>query len=182
MIALLNFGVHAQDEAEAVLMILDKESNWPMCRFSDQMKIHSEFVPENRIGDTDMVSTEEIRICEEEDVWNAVEEEMLVGMAIGTPSLPILLPMGIGGTIGCIMGYATYRNTTKGFAEPSLMKRLGSNTFAGGGYGIVGEVIRLILSGSKVASYHLKAFGLGALSGAIAGEICKEIPWYGSSE
>ena len=92
-IVFLSLAVSAQEElltnneTEVVLMILEKESNWPMCRLSDQVRINSEFVPKNRVGNVDTTSIEDIRICQEEDVWNAVKEEMVIGMAVGGPSL-----------------------------------------------------------------------------------------------
>ena len=98
-----------EDEIEVVAMILDKESGLPVCRFSEQVRINnSEFVPENRLGDVDMASVEGIRVCQEEDIWVAVEEEV-VGTAAGVPPFavtPALLAKvgAIGGVIGCIVG------------------------------------------------------------------------------
>ena len=95
LIILLSLGVNAQEGqildnngTEATLMVLDKESGIPVCRLSDQVRINSKFIPENRIGDVETTSIEDIRICQEDDVWDAVEEKMLVGVVIG-PTGPI---------------------------------------------------------------------------------------------
>ena len=109
-IALLSLGIAAQEvhenRTEAVLMILDKESNLPICRLSDQVVINSEFILENRIDNVDMASTQDVRVCEEEDVWVAVEEEMLVGMAVA--------PINPSSTGGLMTGLIPFLSTSIG--------------------------------------------------------------------
>ena len=100
-----------EDGTEAVLMILEKESNFPVCRLSDQVRVNSDFIPENRIGNSETTSIQDVRICQEEDVWVAVEEEMIVGTAIGNPtnvSWAILGKVGlVSAGIGCFFGIVT---------------------------------------------------------------------------
>ena len=121
-IAFLSLGVFAQEdqfttnefpeneyETEAILMILDKKSNVPVCRLSDQVKVNSEFIPENRIGDVDTISTQDVRVCQEEDVLAAVEEEMLVGMVVPHYISPLtkmmlVIASGPSALVGCQLG------------------------------------------------------------------------------
>ena len=107
-----NGYINSPDEeaTQATLMILGKESNLPVCRFSDQVRVNSEFVPENRIGNVDTTSIEEVRVCQEEDIWATVEEEMTVGMAIGgTPITFLASQIGkhalVSSIAGCSIGF-----------------------------------------------------------------------------
>ena len=209
--ALLSFGAYAQEEiqdteyaysheAEAVLMILDKESSWPICRLSDQVKVNSEFIPENRISDTDMVSIEDIRTCQEEDVWNAVEEEMLVGMAVGPQQ--ILLAKNIvaasaiafGFIPGCAIGFSLSKTPTKDSngEKASFLRTLRTlqendpianfvnflMTVGGGSIGgFLGGVFADAATKSVSVLKHYPniptvALGLGALSSTVAAPVC----------
>ena len=103
LMTFLGFGISAQEDQfnnefpenedgrEAVLMILDKESNVPVCRLSDQVKINSELIPENRIGDVGTTSTQDVRVCQEEDVWEAALDDEEIVIAIAAPNISSLM-------------------------------------------------------------------------------------------
>ena len=191
-ITLLSLGVNAQEDMflgneiqgneyahshengteEATLMVLDKESNLPICRLSDQVQINSEFIPENRIGDVETTtSIEDIRICQEDDVWDAVEEEMLVGVAIGIPSVsPFTIfttTTGISSGIGCLMGF--FIKLGKANETPLLLKL----TVVGILGGVTGTVVKsIIMNGPRNLAWPV---GAGALSSAIGAEICRKL-------
>ena len=199
-IALLGFGIQAQegqfttDEfqengTEVALMVLEKESNLPVCRLSNQVRINSEFIPEGRIGDVEMASIEETRVCEEEDIWNAVEEEMLVGMATLTPNFaPIVLPMISGGVVGCFMGYMLQLSesiTNTGIMGTSNLARLRVYMQMGIPSALMGSLSALMVSflrtgalpKSTPISFYLTGFGVGVPSTILAGEVCKSLYW-----
>ena len=192
----LSFEISAQEDqytADAVLMILEKESNLPVCRLSDQVRINSEFIPKNRIGDVEMASIEDIRVCEEEDVWNAVEEEVIVGMAVGTPNFaPVVLPMISGGVVGCFMGYMLQWGETIGTGTQTSnpLARFMFYVYMGIPSAIIGSFSALIVNvlrtgappKSTPISFYLKGLGVGVSSVIIVGEVCREYQWWDSAE
>ena len=108
-IAFLSLGISAQEDqfnnefpengyaniyengTEAILMILEKESNLPVCQLSDQVRINSDFIPENRIGNSETTSTQDVRICQEEDVWEAALNDEEIVIAIAAPKILSLM-------------------------------------------------------------------------------------------
>ena len=182
---LLNFGVNAQDGqflddgTETTLMVLDKESNLPICRLSDQVRINSEFIPENRIGDVEMTSIEDIRICQEDDVWDAVEEEMLVGVAVGIPSLafPVKSLMTIGGLTGCLLEFILKWDKAKGVPEINISRRLIGNGVAGGANGLSLIMIYHLIKEGVLPNFRfsMRGIGVGALSSLAVAEICRRL-------
>ena len=192
-IILLSFGVHAQEDqftdefqengTEVALMVLEKESNLPVCRLSDQVKINAEFIPEGRIDNIETASIQDVRICQEEDVWNAVEEEMLVGMAIGPLNFSPVLPMISGGAIGCFLGYLIqWDEATDGPYIPSLVTRLIGNGFIGAIFGLIGADMQnrealTVLKKTMPNSLLVHGLAAGAFSAIIAGEACRNYQW-----
>ena len=154
-----------EDGTEAVLTILEKESNLPVCRFSNQVRINSEFIPENRIGDVDTTSIEALRICQEEDVWAAVEEEMLVGMVVGTPlNFSPVLPMIGGGVFGCLMGYTVQLAETEVGTEeitPNYVRFVFYSILGFPG-SLIGSIVSAWKAGSMPTTFAFFMKGLGA--------------------
>ena len=190
MIAFLSFGIQAQEgqlitnelqgnEAEAALMILDKESNWPICRLSDQVSINSELLPEDRIGDVDTTSIEDVKLCDEEDIWNAVEEEMLVGMAAPSVSVMngLVIPIAaMSGFSGCIFGLA---RPSDGRFDNNNMREA---SMTGGVLGIIGGLVfQLAKSNGKSLPFPVRIGGglgfvlLGSATGLIFEKVCRHL-------
>ena len=111
----LSLGVQAQNEefelqeheVATALMFLDRESNLPVCRLSsNELILDSAFVPEDRVGDIDTTSIGDMRVCQTEDVLNAFEEKMLIGMVVSPtdPSEAMLVKTVSTGTMaGCFL-------------------------------------------------------------------------------
>ena len=172
-----------EDGTEVVLMILDKESNLPICQFSNQVRINSEFIPENRIGDVDTTSTQDLRICQEEDVWAAVEEEMLVGMVVGTPlNFSPVLPMIVGGAGGCLLGYIIQlAEASSDTGKTRLDLRLLIYGMGGVPIGMVGSLLSFLNSlrspppwSLPQMNFFVKGIGVGVLFAVVVGEVCRE--------
>ena len=158
-------GLNLYAQEEAALMVLDKESGLPVCRLSDQVRINSEFIPENRIGDVEATAMEDIRICQEDDVWDAVEEEMLVGMAIGTPNVSIfMITIGASGVVGCAMGILIKLNEP---SETTLL--LQKFTVVGSLGGVIGALAKVLVLAENLA----RPVSVGVLSSLVAAEICR---------
>ena len=178
IVAFVSFGVYAQEEA--VLIILDNESNRPICRFFDQMKINSNFIPEGRIGNIETTPIEDVRNCEEEDVWDAVEEEMLVGMAVGVPSsflfpFESIVSISTSTIIGCGLGYLIQWDKANNIPVPQLSERITVHGIVGG---VIGGLLNYLLTIDQIMNKAVAArIGLSASSAIIAGEVCKDISW-----
>ena len=178
---LLGLGIQAQEnESEAVLMVLEKESNLPVCLLSDQVRINSDFIPDNRIGNVDTASFEDIRFCEEEDVWNAVEEEMIVGMAAGTPvSFSPILPMISGGLVGCLIGYIHQYHEGRGVTT-HLFERLIASGLVGVPSALIGSLVSIAFNNYPTHDgkfFFTKGITVGVPSAMIVGEVCRKYQW-----
>ena len=83
-----------EDWTETIAVLLDREMGLPVCRFSNEVRINPEsvkFLPKERIDDTRQVNIDEVRICQQKDVWLAALNNEEIVIAIAFPNISGLM-------------------------------------------------------------------------------------------
>ena len=74
-----------ENGTDVVMVLLDKETGLPVCRLSDEVQMKSQFVkdilPDERT-DYIQVNIDELRVCQEENISAAIDEEISLGLAL----------------------------------------------------------------------------------------------------
>ena len=153
----LSIGISAQENdiiadeggVESALILVTKETNVPVCRLSGEVRMNPEFIQDmlpERINAADEINIEEIRICQEEDISDAIDEEMLIGGVPAGGSIPVALGSVavLGSLFGCLSGI---------FKSEWLSKRIEDERrreFFGDDASLVGIVIAGITAGRAI--------------------------------
>ena len=167
----LSIGISAQENdiivdeggVESALILVTKETNVPVCRLSGEVRMNPEFIQDmlpERVNVADEINIEEIRICQEEDISDAIDEEMLIGgvPAGGSGFLSALGRVaGIGSVLGCLSGLLESEWLLKKIEESSMKDFLHDDA----------SLIMFLVAGISVGREIPLTFGLIRVIGGI---------------
>ena len=162
---------------ESTLVLVTKETNFPVCRLSGEVRMNPEFIQDmlpERINAADEINIDEIRVCQEEDIWDAIDEEMLIGgvPAGGSSILPVLSGVALMGSLfGCLSGLLKSEWLLKRIEKDSMKDFLRSDAWFLTAGIAVGREIPLTLG-------LIKALGSTVMGGVLViltNDICSRL-------
>ena len=155
-----------ENGTEAAAVLLDREMGLPVCRFSDEVRLNPKsmkFLPDDRIDDIHQVNIDEVRVCQQRDVWEAALNDEEIVIAIAAPNINIsFLMSGTVPIISFVAGSLLCDFFEEENNENKTWERFEENAYFGISIGVIlhavaryKELLPSIFRGSSASAAHI---------------------------